>query len=405
MRVTTFFIFVTCIVLLIVSVIGTRGIRPLNLPQPWSRFAWAVLITAALLTAAGPIAFRVHAGEVTTATRALQWAAWLSFGFLLYAFILIVVRDAALLAARTATWFAALATASAGEVVGSTAREAISPERRFFLMRATSVASLGGAALLTGLAVRRAMQDPEVVRVTVPIRNLPPALVGLTIAQISDLHVGPTIRGSDAARLVARVNSLGADLIAVTGDLIDGYVSSLRPEVAPLAQLTAPLGVHYCVGNHEYYWGIDEWLDEARRLNFNVLYNRHTMIEHPSGARIMIAGIADYSGDRFGVQHTSDPAAACEGAGQCDVRVLLAHQPRSCFGAAKAGYDLQLSGHTHGGQFYPGPWLVTLQQPFVSGLHRHGDMWVYVNRGAGYWGPPMRLGAPPEVTLLTLAAA
>ncbi|MCH9685863.1 MAG: metallophosphoesterase, partial [Deltaproteobacteria bacterium] len=255
-----------------------------------------------------------------------------------------------------------------------------------------------------GVGVVQARQLPEVVEIDVPIKGLPPEAEGFRIVQISDVHVGPTIHGEFLSGVVDRVNALSPDVIAVTGDLIDGYVEQLRDEVASLSRLSARHGAFFVTGNHEYYWDGPAWCEEVSRLGLTVLNNTHQVIEH-DGARLLLAGVTDISAGGMVRAHASDPAAAREGAPECAVNLLLAHQPRSIDAAAAAGYDLQISGHTHGGQYFPMNVLVHLAQPYVSGLHLHDDTWIYVSRGTGYWGPPIRAGAPHEITLLRLIAA
>jgi len=255
---------------------------------------------------------------------------------------------------------------------------------------------VSGAVLLTLVGIVLARR-PRVVRVTVPIADLPNDLAGFRILQLSDLHIGPTIRRPFVDAVVNRANALRPDLIAVTGDVADGLVPELREHVAPLGRLRAPHGAYFVTGNHEYYWDVRGWTNELERLGIAVLSNEHRVVERGSG-RIVIAGVTDLSA-------TSDPAAAVAGAPVSNVRVLLAHQPRSAFAAQAAGYDLQLSGHTHGGQYFPFNLLVRLFQPFVAGLHRLESMWLYVSRGTGYWGPPLRLCAPAEITVLELVPA
>ena len=263
-------------------------------------------------------------------------------------------------------------------------------------LRNQSAAIVGGAVLLTVVGLVQARR-PRVVRVTVPIRDLPPDLAGLRIVQLSDLHVGPTIRRRFVDAVVDVANGLSPDLIAVTGDVADGFVPELRDHVAPLARLRAPLGSFFVTGNHEYYWDPRGWIRELERLGLSVLTNEHRLLTRGNG-RLLLAGVTDLSAG-------PDPHAAMAGAPESDVRVLLAHQPRSAYAARAAGFDLQLSGHTHGGQFFPFNLLVRLFQPFVAGLHRLEEMWLYVSRGTGYWGPPLRLGAPSEITLIELTAA
>ena len=259
-----------------------------------------------------------------------------------------------------------------------------------------ALAVVSGAALLTVFGMLLARR-PRIVRVTVPIANLPGDLAGFRILQLSDLHVGPTIRRPFVDAVVNRANALQPDLIAVTGDVADGLVADLRDHVAPLARLRAPHGTYFVTGNHEYYWDVRGWTTELERLGLEVLSNEHRVVTRGAG-RLLVAGVTDLSA-------AADPVGAVAGAPPSDVRVLLAHQPRSAFAAQSAGYHLQLSGHTHGGQYFPFNLLVRLFEPFVAGLHRLESMWLYVSRGTGYWGPPLRLGAPAEITLLELVPA
>ncbi|HYK83082.1 MAG TPA: metallophosphoesterase [Gemmatimonadales bacterium] len=262
---------------------------------------------------------------------------------------------------------------------------------------------VGGAVLVLLVGAWRARR-PAVVRVNVPIAHLPADLEGFRIVQLSDLHVGATLKRDFVERVVTAANGLAPDLIALTGDVADGLPPVLRDEVAPLGRLAAPHGKFFVTGNHEYYWDAPAWVRELERLGFSVLVNAHRVIRH-GAARLVLAGVTDHSASRRVPGHASDPRAALVGAPEGDVRVLLAHQPKSAFAARAAGFDLQLSGHTHGGQYFPFNLLVRLFQPFVAGLHRLEQMWLYVSRGTGYWGPPLRLGAPSEITLIQLTRA
>ncbi len=263
-----------------------------------------------------------------------------------------------------------------------------------------SAGVLAGAVLVLVLGSWRARR-PAVVRVDVPIAGLPVDLEGFRIVQLSDLHVGPTLKRDFVERVVETANGLAPDLIALTGDVGDGFPIALREELAPLARLAAPHGKYFVTGNHEYYWDAPAWVRELERLGFSALVNAHRVIRR-GAARLVLAGVTDLSASRRVPGHASDPAAAMAGAPAGDVRVLLAHQPKSAFAARAVGFDLQLSGHTHGGQYFPFNLLIRLFQPFVAGLHRLEEMWLYVSRGTGYWGPPLRLGAPSEITLLQL---
>lgn len=275
--------------------------------------------------------------------------------------------------------------------------------RREFLGRSgtafIAASSLGAA----GIGLVQAKQTPRVEHIKVSIPNLPNSLEGFRIVQFTDLHVGPTIRRGFVEKVADVIDQLPADLIVFTGDLVDGSVPWLKDEVAPLKELSAPYGRYYVTGNHEYYSGALPWIHEAERMGYHPLMNEHNIVQVDE-ARLMLAGVTDYNADRFYQDQASDPLRAFkQGAGQSDVNILLAHQPRSIYKAAEAGFDLQLSGHTHGGQFFPGQFFVPAQQPFVKGLHQFKDTWVYTSKGTGYWGPPNRLGVPSEITLIELS--
>ncbi len=236
----------------------------------------------------------------------------------------------------------------------------------------------------------------------VRLDRLPKALSGTTIVQITDMHVGPTIGRKFVEEIVRQVNALSPDVVAITGDLVDGSVSMLQDQVAPIAELKARYGVYFVTGNHEYYSGSESWCRKLAELGVRVLHNERVSIGEGE-VSFDLAGVDDHSVTRFG--GTSDVAKAVEGRDPERELVLLAHQPRTAFAADRHGVGLQLSGHTHGGQIWPWTYLVYLQQPVVAGLARIGRTLVYVSRGTGYWGPPMRLRAPAEITRIVLESA
>lgn len=311
------------------------------------------------------------------------WTALIAMGLFSSLFVFTLLRDVVLLIAAPFT--AAVATA---RVQGISAWIVV-----------------GAAAFATLIGFINARRVARVVHVDVPIANLPPALHGFSIAQISDIHVGPTIRRNYVEGIVAAVNRLEADAIAITGDLVDGSVRELASHVEPLSQLRARYGTFFVTGNHEYYSGERAWTRELRRLGMRVLMNEHVVVDH-NDAKLVIAGVTDFSAHHFDPVNRSDPAAALADAPvDAGAKILLAHQPRSAPEAAAAGFDLQLSGHTHGGQFWPWNFFVRFQQPFTAGLDRLGSLWIYTSRGTGYWGPPKRFGAPSEITRIRLIAS
>ncbi len=268
---------------------------------------------------------------------------------------------------------------------------------------ALAVPALAVLLCLCGwMAARRTARVKEV---DVPIAGLSAALQGFTIVQLSDVHVGSSVKRPYVQAIVDAVNRLDADAVAITGDLVDGRVSDLHADVAPLAGLRSRHGTFFVTGNHEYYSGAREWSTWLERLGLTVLNNEHVVLQH-GGSTLVMAGVTDYGAGHFEPEQRSDPARAMRGAPHdAGLRVLLAHQPRSAPAAADAGFEVQLSGHTHGGQIWPFHLFVPLQQPFVAGLRKLRQLWVYTSRGTGYWGPPMRIGAPSEITRLRFVAA
>ncbi|MFV8755201.1 metallophosphoesterase [Nannocystaceae bacterium ST9] len=277
------------------------------------------------------------------------------------------------------------------------------PQRRAFFADVVNYGIVGGAVGLSGIGMAEARRVPRVVEVDVPVAGLHPDLDGLRIVQLSDVHIGPTIRGTWLDKVVEVVNGLDADVVALTGDFVDGFVDDLVPEMGALGRIRAKHGSFFVTGNHEYYWDGPAWCRAIAELGPRSLVNEHVVIER-GAAKLLVAGVADLHADRYVPAHASDPGKAREGAPAVDFSLLLAHQPRSVFAASLAGYDLQLSGHTHAGQYFPMSVLIHLMQPYVSGLNRHEDMQIYVSRGTGYWGPPNRAGSPSEITALTLRA-
>ncbi|HWP13040.1 MAG TPA: metallophosphoesterase [Ramlibacter sp.] len=340
-----------------------------------------MLLASAVLVPAGFFARRI---AKTPAAATLASIGFLFMGLFSSLLVLTVLRDALLLlvsvvglAAPSAPGLAAWPTVSAA---------AVPPL----------------AIMVTFLGYLNARRVAKVVTLEVPMPGLPASLHGFTIVQISDIHVGPTIGRPFVEAIVEAVNRLQPDVVAITGDLVDGTVAELGSHVEPLARLESRHGVYFVTGNHEYYSGVEPWLAELRRLGITVLHNQHVVIER-SGARLVLAGVPDYGARYFDSAHRSDPQAALAGApADAAVKILLAHQPRSAAAAAQAGFDLQLSGHTHGGQFLPWNFLIRLQQPFTAGLYSVGQLRVYVSRGTGYWGPPKRVGAPSEITEVRL---
>jgi predicted MPP superfamily phosphohydrolase len=331
----------------------------------------------------------------------LTWAGYLGVGFLSFVFSYLVIRDLVWVPLAGFKMLQARISKAAPNAAGS--RHIDNPSRRGFLVNSVNYGVVAAAALSTGYGIAEAKQTPQVKRVPIKIDHLPPELEGFRIVQITDIHVNPTFRRAAVEDIVGVVNTLDADIVVLTGDLVDGSVAQLGFDVAPLKQINSVSGNFFVTGNHEYYSGVIEWIEEVKRLGFTVLLNEHLVISRGQ-ARMVLAGVTDYRGGNFLTSHRSDPQKALNGAPPADVKILLAHQPKNIFDAARAGYDLQISGHTHGGQFFPWNLLVGFAQPYVSGLHTHQNTRIYVSRGTGYWGPPLRVGSPSEITLIKLIA-
>jgi predicted MPP superfamily phosphohydrolase len=264
--------------------------------------------------------------------------------------------------------------------------------------------ALGSALTVLSLllySVWQARGRARVERVEVVLSRLPEALDGMRVVQLTDVHIGLTLGRRFAERVVEAVNRLEPDVIVITGDLVDGTVERLASAVAPLARLSAAHGVYFVTGNHEYYSGGQAWCEHLSSMGLTVLRNERVSIGQGRES-FDLAGVDDYGAHAFGGGHGADLARALSGRDPGRELVLLAHQPRAVVEAAAHGVGLQLSGHTHGGQIWPFNHLVPLQQPVVAGLSQIGDTQIYVSRGTGYWGPPMRLGSPPEISELVL---
>lgn len=364
-----------------------RLVRDPHLPSPWGAIASAAVVLAALGV---PATFLLR--KASPATVALiVWPAFIWLGLMFLLVVLLAGTDVLRVGL-------ALGRRAAGA-------QTTSVDRREFFARWVAGAAFAVASGLGAFAMRSALGPVAVRRIEIPLRRLGRKQDGITLAQLTDLHIGPTIGHQDLADIVRRTNALDPDVVAITGDLVDGTVDELRDAVAPLANLKAKYGVFFVTGNHEYFSGAQAWVDEISRLGIRVLRNERVPIGEDGGL-FDLAGVDDRSAARSREDgHGEDLHKALNGRDRERAVVLLAHQPRTVLDAAAFGVDLQLSGHTHGGQIWPFGALVRLQQRFLTGLARHGDTLIYVSRGTGYWGPPMRLLAPAEITQIVLRSA
>jgi predicted MPP superfamily phosphohydrolase len=309
--------------------------------------------------------------------HAAHQASYLSMAWVSFLLVLTLVRDLALLV---------------------TAVLPVSPARAFVVETGVP-AVLVGSVLAVALGALTALRGPGVKHVDVRIPGLHPDLDGFRIVQLSDLHVGRTIRRAYVERVAERARRLAPDLVALTGDMVDGPVERLAPHIAPLGTLARDGRAFFVLGNHDCYSGASAWIAHFRKMGMRVLLNEHVALR-TGAATLVVGGVVDPA------FHVRRPEISLENAPGADFRVLLAHNPKLAPLGARAGFDLQLSGHTHAGQFFPWTLAVRLvHAPHVAGLSREGRMWVYVSAGTGTWGPPVRFGTSPEVTLIRLARA
>ncbi len=364
--------------------VGIRLLPALPFTTGMKLLVSLLLVSSSLLIPAAMIKSRQ---EHSLANTFIIWCGLICMGLLSSLLVFTAVRDLLMLA----LWLAD--QVSDGNLLSAAW---ISISAVVVLVGGIGVSILGFVSILLG---------PAVVKVDIPIADLPAALQGFSLAQLTDVHIGPTIKRRFLNKVVQRVNRLGVDAVVITGDLVDGRVKQLGPETTPLQQLQSRYGTYFVTGNHEYYSNAHEWIALLETMGIQILMNEHQLIHH-KGETVVMAGVADYSAHQFDPDHQSDPQRALQHApADAGLKILLAHQPRSIFQARDSGAHVQLSGHTHGGQFWPWNHFVPLQQPYTNGLHWFESMWIYVSRGTGYWGPPKRFGAPAEITLIRFVRA
>jgi predicted MPP superfamily phosphohydrolase len=378
-RLLIFLVIVSTVLFLVHYYVWRKVIHAAALPQPWNQGLTIALFTLAALI---PLMFLTLRNAPNWFAVPLTWVTYVWMGFLFYLFVFSLVGDLL----RLSGW-----------ATGLTPKD---PERRGFLLRALA-GGIASAALLVGTGgILHAARGPRVKRVRVPLSKLAPEGEGYVIAQLTDVHIGPTL-GRDFLETVVRdTNALNPDLIVITGDLVDGSVEQLREKVAPLAGLRARDGVFFITGNHEYYSGADEWIAHLATMGVRTLRNERVDVR----GLFSLAGVVDRSARGMAPGHGQDVARAAAGHDASKPLILLAHQPKAIEEAVAAGVDLQLSGHVHGGQIMPFNWLAKLEQPYLSGLYKKDATWIYVSPGTGYWGPPMRVGTTSEITRIELGA-
>ncbi len=401
MKSFTFDAIFTAVGVLVYGYIGWRLIVFSKYGRFWKSILWSILVLFMVLPS---VPFILSSNQIESLwVDILGWIAYLSLGFFPLVFMSLLVKDI--------TYFIKNAIQKTYLIirkifdVDTKETELRDPSRRLFLERSLNMGILCMSGALVCYGLYEAKHSPAVVKVSIPFDNLSPDLESLRIVQISDIHAGATIKRDYIQTVVEQVNSLEPDIIALTGDVADGSVRYLREHISPLTDLSARYGTYFVTGNHEYYSGVEEWLEEMDRIGFTVLMNEHRVLNHGT-ANLLLAGITDYSAENYFRSHASNPLAALSGSPECDLKIILAHQPSSIFDVAQSGFDLQLSGHTHGGQSFPGQFIESLRPPhYVAGLYKFKNTWIYVNRGTGYWGPPQRISVRSEITMFKLTNA
>ncbi|MFP8878527.1 MAG: metallophosphoesterase [Myxococcota bacterium] len=355
--------------------IATRLIIEPGVPDPWRGLLLASLVLAAASLVASPVSERTLSPALS---RWIAWPASIWMGLWFWLILATAITDLGLLL------LGALGVADDGPISG---------------FRAAAVVSI---SVLAGvLAIRSGLSPPRDVRVEIELAGWPSALDGFRIVQITDIHIGLILDRRFARAIVDRVNALQPDLIAVTGDLVDGGVEQLADDVAPFRDLKSRYGVYFVTGNHDYYSGVDDWVAKVSELGMRVLRNERVEIGD-SAAGFDLIGVDDHRGNMIADDGKEDLTKALADRDSTRSAILLAHDPSTFRRASKMGIDLQISGHTHGGQIWPFGYIVRVAIPYVAGHYRVNESQLYVSRGTGFWGPPMRLFAPAEITELVI---
>ncbi|MFG3252337.1 metallophosphoesterase [Streptomyces sp. NPDC048172] len=395
-----------------------RLVRDVSAPDGlWRRVGTVLVVALPLVSVANMISSR--AGAPFSVQRVLAWPGFMWLAMLLYLVLALLVGEVVRLVVRRARASAATSVPDAGAVGGPPARpkpdrpepEPVSvpsepsepgsgrpePSRRVFLARTLAVGATATAAATVGAGAYSVLNGPTLKHVTVPLPKLGRAAHGYRIAVVSDIHLGPILGKAHTQRIVNTINGAQPDLVAIVGDLVDGSVADLGPAAEPLRHLRSRHGSFFVTGNHEYFGDAAEWVDHLRELNVHPLENARR--ELPA---FDLAGVNDVAGEDQGDGPDFKKALGDRDPGRASV--LMAHQPVQIHEAVDHKVGLQLSGHTHGGQLWPGPYLAELANPTVAGLERYGDTQLYVTRGAGAWGPPVRVGADSDITIVRLAS-
>ena len=409
-----FYLFFIILQLLFTLLLYARLVAPLKLQRRW-RVLWGSLIF--LYT--GGVAFALPLTMLVARDPAnadslvvkLLPAIYYAMTLLFVVIMLVIVRDLVWLVVKLVRAIREKRAESARQKSG---RTELTPEeieagyaqmdRRAFLKKASTLAVLGGAAVITPISIYCAKHVRKNKNIDISFEQLPKALDGLRIVHLSDIHVGNTMFKEDVAEIVAETNALNPDLIAITGDMVDGLPSVIGDWVEPLRGLKARYGTWFVTGNHDHMWDARGWCKIFSDLGMHVLDNAHEIVEI-NGTKLAIAGALDARGDRINREWKSEPAKALAGISPKLFKLMLVHQPESVDESLEHGADLVLVGHTHGGQCWPINYVVDALMQYSRGLYHIGNKAVFVSCGTGYWGPPLRIGFPPEIDVITLHKA
>ena len=381
-----FFIVFIAMLSILHGYVGWKIFSSLSLSSSYAVFGIILLAILTLLPVL-PILFRYNGYESSFLDK-LSLIGYTSLGFFTLSFVAFLSKD--LLFKVWGFIFSYFSTDVKQQI-------ALDADKREFIEKSLSIGILTLIGPTTAYGFYSARKGPTIINQDIYLKNLPDSFENFTIAQISDLHVGPTIKRSYVEKVVNQISNINPDLIAITGDMVDGSIDYLRKDLEPLSQMVANYGTYFVTGNHEYYSGAERWLDETDSMGFINLVNENKLITI-NDQSIALAGVTDYRAHQIIPSHKTNPKGALKGIKGDKVKILLAHQPSSIFKANEAGFDLQISGHTHGGQFWPFTYPTKKANPYLSGLHNHKGTQIYVNSGTGYWGPPLRLGVTAEIT-------
>ena len=381
-----FFIVALTVFLLMHGYVGWRIIPTLNLSPLSNTVAYVFTFFMGFLPLL-PIILRINGYESKIIDK-ISLIGYTSLGFFTLSFTFLLAKDFLFQSISFVNNF-------------FNEQQIVDESKRDFIKKSVSIGIIGLTGSATAYGFYNARKGPKVIKENIFLKNLPPEFENYKIAQISDLHVGPTIKKPYVEKVFDTIANVNPDMLAVTGDLVDGSVDNLRSDLEPFKDMIAKDGTFFVTGNHEYYSGVDRWLDETDRLGMTNLINSNSMIEKQE-SKICIAGITDFRAHQIKNSHRSNPKRALNNVPNDVPKIVLAHQPNSIFSVHDSGADLQISGHTHGGQFVPFNFPTKLANAYLAGLYDHDGTQIYVNRGTGYWGPPLRLGIPSEITELTL---